>query len=146
MYYAEYCTDLEKYEIMSKELNGTNIYAPIVPGTNDDRYPTHYNEYGRGGFKCVRTMFERDIIPIERLEVPTICYVFDDDMFYVWNGEKWNEKEMGGIDLGLQRNVRIVNDLDSQIISASKGEPCVLNFTFISQERYSSKEPFQNTG
>ena len=53
---------------------------------------------------------------------------------------------MGGADVGLQRNVRIVNDLDSKNVTASKGEPCLLKFTFVSQERYSSKEPYENTG
>ena len=131
---------------MSEELKGTNIYAPIVPGTDEDKYPTHHSIYGKGGFKCVRTMAERDAIPVDRLEVPTLCYVFDDDLFYVWDGSLWNIKEMGGVDEGLQRNVRIVNNLDSKNVSASKGEPCLLKFTFVSQERYSSKEPYENTG
>lgn len=131
---------------MSEELKGTNIYAPIVPGTDEDKYPTHHSIYGKGGFKCVRTTAERDAIPVDRLEVPTLCYVFDDDLFYVWDGSLWNIKEMGGVDEGLQRNVRIVNNLDSKNVSASKGEPCLLKFTFVSQERYSSKEPYENTG
>lgn len=131
---------------MSEELKGTNIYAPIVPGTDEDNYPTHYSRYGKGGFKCVRNMVERDAIPMDRLEIPTLCYVFEDDLFYVWDGSQWNIKEMGGVDVGLQRNVRIVNDLDSKNVSASKGEPCYLRFTFVSQERYSSKEPYENTG
>lgn len=131
---------------MSEELKGTNIYAPIVPGTDEDKYPTHYSRYGKGGFKCVRTLVERDTIPVDRLEVPTLCYVFDEDLFFVWDGTNWNDKEMGGVDVGLQRNVRIVNDLDSKNVTASKGEPCLLKFTFVSQERYSSKEPYENTG
>lgn len=131
---------------MSEELKGTNIYAPIVPGTDEDKYPTHHSIYGKGGFKCVRSTAERDAIPVDRLEVPTLCYVFDDDLFYVWDGSLWNIKEMGGVDEGLQRNVRIVNNLDSKNVSASKGEPCLLKFTFVSQERYSSKEPYENTG
>ena len=49
---------------MSEELKGTNIYAPIVPGTDEDKYPTHYSRYGKGGFKCVRTLVERDTIPV----------------------------------------------------------------------------------
>lgn len=131
---------------MSEDLKGTNVYAPIVPGTDEDRYPTHYSKYGKGGIKCVRTIAERDDIPLERLEVPTLCYVLDDDLFYIWDGSKWNVKEMGNTEIGLQRNVRIVNDLDNKNISASKGEPCYLKFTFISQERYSSKDPYENTG
>lgn len=105
---------------MSEDLKGTNVYAPIVPGTGEDRYPTHYSKYGKGGIKCVRTIAERDDIPLERLEVPTLCYVLDDDLFYIWDGSKWNVKEMGNTEIGLQRNVRIVNDLDNKNISAVK--------------------------
>ena len=131
---------------MSEELKGTNIYAPIVPGTNEDKYPTHHSKYGKGGFKCVRTIEERNLIPIDRLEIPTLCYVLDDDLFFVWDGSEWLDKDMGGEDIGLQRNVRIVNDLDSKNMAASKGDPCYLKFTFVSQERYSSKDRYENTG
>lgn len=78
---------------MSEDLKGTNVYAPIVPGTDEDRYPTHYSKYGKGGIKCVRTIAERDDIPLERLEVPTLCYVLDDDLFYIWDGSKWNVRK-----------------------------------------------------
>lgn len=52
----------------------------------------------------------------------------------------------GGGGTGVQRNIRITNNLESKNISASKGEPCLLDFTFISQERYSSNEPYEDTG
>lgn len=129
------------------ELKGTNIAAPIAPFTDEDRYPTHYSKFGKGGFKCVKTLDERNAIPTERLEVPTLCYVNDLDLFYKWNGEQWEDKAMGGGgSTGVQRNVRIVNNLESKNISASKGEPCYLKFTFVSQERYSPEEPYEDTG
>lgn len=46
----------------------------------------------------------------------------------------------------IQRNVRVSNNLESKNISASKGEPCLLQFTFISQERYGYDEPYEDTG
>ena len=60
---------------MSEELKGTNIYAPIVPGTDEDKYPTHYSKYGKGGFKCVRTIVERDAIPVNRLEAVSYTHL-----------------------------------------------------------------------
>ncbi len=129
------------------ELKGTNVAAPLAPFTEEDRYPTHYSRYGKGGFKCVRTLDERDTIPTDRLETPTLCYVDDLDLFYKWNGEQWEEKVMGGGgSTGVQRNVRVVNNMDSKNVSSSKGEPCYLKFTFVSQERYDSKEPYEDTG
>ena len=54
--------------------------------------------------------------------------------------------DLTGGALVVQRNVRIVNDLDSKNLSASKGDPCLLKFTFISQERYSAADDYENTG
>jgi len=47
---------------------------------------------------------------------------------------------------GVQRNVLIQNNLDSRNLSASKGEPCNLKFTFISQERYGIGSEYEDTG
>ena len=46
----------------------------------------------------------------------------------------------------VQRNLRILNHLDSKTLSASKGEPCFVEFTFLSQERYNFSDPYENTG
>lgn len=63
-----------------------------------------------------------------------------------WTLKRLSEIGGGGGGTGVQRNVRIVNNLDSKNISASKGEPCWLNFTFVSQERYADSEPYEDTG
>lgn len=128
------------------DFKGTNIAAPIVPFTDGDTYPTHYSIHGKGGFKCVNTHDEMKSVPASRLETPTLCYVFENDAFYLWNGEEWIDKDMSSGEGKIQRNLRIVNNLDSKNFSASKGEPCMLKFTFISQERYSGKDPYENTG
>ena len=47
---------------------------------------------------------------------------------------------------GIQRNIRISNNLDSRNVAASKGNPCILKFTFVSQERYSITDPYEDTG
>ena len=62
--------------------------------------------------------------------MPTLCYVLDDDLFYIWDGSKWNVKEMGNTEIGLQRNVRIVNDLDNKNISASKRRTVLFEIHF----------------
>ena len=63
-----------------------------------------------------------------------------------WTLKRLSEIGGGGGGTGVQRNVRIVNNLDSKNILASKGEPCLLNFTFVSQERYADSEPYEDTG
>lgn len=54
--------------------------------------------------------------------------------------------DIAGGQQGIQRNLRISNGMDSKNVAASKGEPCPLTFTFVSQERYSVGEPFEDTG
>lgn len=74
------------------DLKGTNIAAPIVPFTSEDTYPTHDSLYGKGGFKTVSTMLDRDSIPLKRLSSPTLCYVKETELFYEWDGTSWIDK------------------------------------------------------
>lgn len=192
---------------MSEELKGTNIYAPIVPGTDEDKYPTHDSKYGKGGYKEVSTLEERDSLPEERLRVGCKVYVVSEGKEFHYKGDGEWEESKGVAKLGeledveftedprngsvlvkqddrwipasemfiptgemtdgtaiktfddlvgfivsmsggdkVQRNIRVVNNLDSKNLSASKGDPCVLDLTFVSQERYSISDPYENTG
>ena len=47
-------------------IQGTNVAAPIVPGSTLDVFPTHDAQYGRGGFRAVVDVAARDAIPSER--------------------------------------------------------------------------------
>lgn len=80
-------------------------------------------------------------IPTGTAEDGSIITTFSDLMNYI---STHGEGGSGGT--GVQRNIRIINNLDSKNVSASKGEPCLLDFTFISQERYNSNEPYEDTG
>ncbi|MEB3375877.1 hypothetical protein SFC43_31540 [Bacteroides sp. CR5/BHMF/2] len=79
---------------MSEELKGTNIYAPIVPGTDEDKYPTHDSKYGKGGYKEVSTLEERDSLPEERLRVGCKVYVVSEGKEYHYKGDgEWEESK-----------------------------------------------------
>lgn len=90
--------------------------------------------YGNNGWSPAAGVF----IPTGVAEDGSIITTFEDLMNYI--------SSHGGGETGIQRNLRIINNLDSKSLSASKGEPCYLNFTFISQERYSTNEPYEDTG
>lgn len=47
---------------------GTNVAAPIVPFDTQDQYPTHVDEYGKGGLMALPSTVERDAIPAGRLK------------------------------------------------------------------------------
>ena len=51
------------------KLIGTNINAQVVPNLDNDTYPTHSDEYGKGGYRAVNTIEERDSISYERRSI-----------------------------------------------------------------------------
>ena len=92
---------------MADIIRGTNIADPIVPYTTADNIPTHYAKYGKGGFRTVENIVERDNIPLERREDGMLVYVITDETnvhTYQWfsvegNPEgEWKRSKMGGGD------------------------------------------------
>lgn len=51
------------------KLVGTNVNAPVVPNSDVDTYATHSDEYGKGGYRAVNTVAERDAISYERRSI-----------------------------------------------------------------------------
>lgn len=82
------------------EIKGTNITAPIAPFTTDDIYPTHYAEYGKGGYRTLETKNDLDSIAEARLEIGMLVYVKDEDKIYKLESDNtWKELSLGGSDL-----------------------------------------------
>lgn len=65
---------------------GTQVVAPIVTPDSNDKFPTHINSMGQGGFKAVQTLAERDAIPEERRENGMLCAVLQNDTVYQLKG------------------------------------------------------------
>ena len=63
-------------------LKGTVLYSGIVPTNTSDVYPTHSAIYGMGGYRSVKTIAERDAIPVERLEVGAKVLVTEQETGY----------------------------------------------------------------
>lgn len=61
---------------------GTNVIAPIVPFSTEDGYPSHLALYGRGGYRTVPTVADRDAIPLLRREVGMLVYVAATGLIY----------------------------------------------------------------
>ena len=66
-------------------IKGVNIPSTIVPFTTDDTYATHDAIYGKGGFRSVRTLADRDNIPQARRSVGMLVYVISEDITYKLN-------------------------------------------------------------
>ena len=73
-------------------LLGTNLASKIVPFTTEDSYPTHIDIYGKGGYRCVADIIERDAITSERKSIGMIVYVISEDKKYKWTGTIFEEE------------------------------------------------------
>lgn len=51
---------------MEDYTQGTQVGAPLIPGSPQDTYPTHYAALGHGGWRSVASVAERDLIPAGR--------------------------------------------------------------------------------
>lgn len=80
------------------DIKGTNVAAPIVPYTSDDIYATHEAKYGKGGYRTVQSIDERDSIPEARLEEGMLVYVVNDSSSvhtYQYLGGTWVRNRLG---------------------------------------------------
>ena len=65
------------------KIPGTNVASGIVPFTTEDEFPTHYSEYGKGGWREVTTIAERDSITTARRKLGMAVYVQETDKIYI---------------------------------------------------------------
>lgn len=75
---------------------GTNVASTVVPFTTLDSYPTHDARYGKGGYRSVSTIAERDSIPAPRRTVGMRVKVTADanalnNTDWDWNGLSWEQ-------------------------------------------------------
>lgn len=75
------------------QINGTNIAAAIAPFDTADTFPTHFAEYGKGGWRSVATPDLLAQIPDARREDGMAVFVASTRKVYLWNASKndWDE-------------------------------------------------------
>ena len=80
------------------KINGTNVAAKIVPFTTEDQFATHEAQYGKGGWREVATIAERDAITTDRREAGMAVYVLETNGVYILDEDltTWTELETGG--------------------------------------------------
>ena len=105
------------------QIRGTNLSAPVVPFTDHDEFPTHYALYGRGGYRTVQTIEERDLISSERREEGMLVWVIEDpslNHLYQYLNQEWvipkfnskDDEEDKGPDIVKVDEVSDLADLD----------------------------------
>lgn len=63
-------------------IRGTNVLAPVVPFDTTDTHASHEARYGRGGYRSVADIAERDAIPQLRREAGMLVYVSATGLIY----------------------------------------------------------------
>ena len=86
------------------DLKGTVVASQIVPGSSDDKYATHHEQYGAGGYRTVASVSERNNISQERRVVGMLVNVTGDKIYKLKNNPgtattqntDWGVLETGG--------------------------------------------------
>lgn len=68
------------------DLKGTNVPALVVPYTENDKYATHDETFGRGGYRSVNSISEMNAIPSERRKEGMLVNVIGDKIYKLSNG------------------------------------------------------------
>lgn len=76
---------------MAGYLNTIPLNAPIAPRDTRSRYPTHWDQFGLGGYRTVDLLSERDAIPNERKKEGMLVYVVENDSTYRLTLGLWEE-------------------------------------------------------
>lgn len=100
------------------ELKGTQVAAIVVPFTDADKYATHDAEYGKGGFRSVSTIEDRDAIPVERKTEGMIVRVTANGLNYEWKNNAWVEwLPKGNIVIDTALNATSTNPVQNKAIA-----------------------------
>jgi len=100
----------------NNSLKGTNIGAPIVPGSESDTYPTHNERYGLGGYRSVANASERDAIPMPRRKAGMLVRVLDTSSDWILANDliTWIPKKVKTVDVdNLDDYLRAKADVDN---------------------------------
>lgn len=100
------------------ELKGTQVAAIVVPFTDADKYATHDAEYGKGGFRSVSTIEDRNAIPVERKTEGMIVRVTANGLNYEWKNNAWVEwLPKGNIVIDTALNATSTNPVQNKAIT-----------------------------
>lgn len=100
------------------ELKGTQVAAIVVPFTDADKYATHDAEYGKGGFRSVSTIADRDAIPVERKTEGMIVRVTANGLNYEWKNNAWAEwLPKGNIVIDTALSTTSTNPVQNKVIT-----------------------------
>jgi hypothetical protein len=77
-------------------IKGTNVLAPVVPFDTTDAHASHEARYGKGGYRSVADIAERDAIPQLRREAGMLVLTLSDGMMWRLNANlnTWTDNNL----------------------------------------------------
>lgn len=132
------------------ELQGTKVISQVVPPTTEDTFPTHDAIYGKGGWREVATIEERNNISRKRLREGMVVYVQETKTDYklkslgenkdgdIWEELVYSNKELISKVQEMEEKIKqisipITTDIKSYVIDSPNRIPQV---KIISDEGY----------
>lgn len=78
------------------QLKGTNVLAPVVPFDTSDMHASHEARYGKGGYRSVADIAERDAIPALRREAGMLVLTLSDGVTWRLNDNltSWTDNNL----------------------------------------------------
>lgn len=77
-------------------IEGINLPSTIVPFTTEDKYATHDEQYGKGGYRTVSTVSEMNAIPSQRRKEGMLVRVAAEQSYYILKNGNFVKEEFGG--------------------------------------------------
>jgi hypothetical protein len=78
------------------QIKGTNVLAPVVPFDTSDAHASHEARYGKGGYRSVADIAERDAIPALRREAGMLVLTLSDGVTWRLNDNltSWTDNNL----------------------------------------------------
>ena len=93
----------------------------VAPTDSADTYPSHSEEYGKGGYRSVDTLTDRDAIPAARRKAGMAVKVLANKMEYILGAglgnSHWEKNPTGSMELGAYSELEALNG--SQLVDGS---------------------------
>lgn len=83
-------------QVIAGALSGTVVSAPVVPATDQDTYPSHIANYGKGGYVQYQYSTQMRSRSAFRNQSGMVAYVKENDTEYRWSGTTWVPKPTSG--------------------------------------------------
>jgi hypothetical protein len=105
------------------QILGTNVAAPVVPFSTTDVHPSHEAAFGKGGYRSVANITERNAIPTARREAGMLVYVHADGVIYQLAADltNWVALTLAG-SLAVLTDTQIQNVADGDVLRYSSGK------------------------